>query len=193
VREALREKVDCTLSELDKKQDGTRLTLGGIVAEAKKVRTRSGSYVMFAKLDDLEGQVELFIGDASSEQAVAVELDRVVIVSGRLEHKDRGITSLRVQVAERFEPDAAEVARARKAAAPEAITLSIDAARFRADLIAELKGLFETYPGSTEVTLEMKTRGGTRRLRFGDGYRVDPNHGLRAELEQVLGTQALAA
>ncbi len=193
VREALREKVDCALSELEKKQDGSRLTLGGIVAEAKKVRTRSGSYVMFAKLDDLEGQVELFIGDASSEQAAAVELDRVVIVSGRLEHKDRGVTSLRVQVAERFEPDAAELARARKAAAPEAITLSIDAARFRADLIAELKGLFETYPGSTEVTLEMKTRDGTRRLRFGDGYRVDPNHGLRAELEQVLGSQALAA
>jgi len=193
VREALREKVDCALSELEKKQDGSRLTLGGIVAEAKKVRTRSGSYVMFAKLDDLEGQVELFIGDASSDQAAAVELDRVVIVTGRLEHKDRGITSLRVQVAERFEPDAAEVARARKVAAPEAITLSIDATRFRADLIAELKGLFETYPGSTEVTLEMKTRDGTRRLRFGDGYRVDPNHGLRAELEQVLGSQALAA
>ncbi|MEJ7875267.1 MAG: DNA polymerase III subunit alpha, partial [Solirubrobacterales bacterium] len=193
VREALREKVDCALSELEKKQDGSRLTLGGIVAEAKKVRTRSGSYVMFAKLDDLEGQVELFIGDASSDQAAAVELDRVVIVTGRLEHKDRGITSLRVQAAERFEPDAAEVARARKAAAPEAITLSIDAARFRADLITELKGLFETYPGSTEVTLEMKTRDGTRRLRFGDEYRVDPNHGLRAELEQVLGSQALAA
>ncbi|MEJ7876592.1 MAG: DNA polymerase III subunit alpha, partial [Solirubrobacterales bacterium] len=193
VREALREKVDCALSELENKQDGSRLTLGGIVAEAKKVRTRSGSYVMFAKLDDLEGQVELFIGDASSDQAAAVELDRVVLVTGRLEHKDRGITSLRVQVAERFEPDAAEIARARKAAAPEAITLSIDATRFRADLIAELKGLLETYPGSTEVTLEMKTRDGTRRLRFGDGYRVDPNHGLRAELEQVLGSQALAA
>ena len=193
VREALREKVDCTLSELEKKQDGAWLTLGGIVAEAKKVRTRSGSYVMFAKLDDLEGQVELFIGDAASEQAAAVELDRVVVVRGRLEHKDRGMTSLRVQDAERFEPDAAEVARARKAAEPVAMTLSIDAARFHAELIEELKGLFETYPGGTEVTLVMKTSEGTRRLRFGDGYRVDPNHALRAELVEVLGPRALTA
>ena len=51
------------------KQDGAWVTVGGIVAEAKKVRTRSGGYVMFAKLDDLEGQVELFVRDATSEQA----------------------------------------------------------------------------------------------------------------------------
>ena len=71
--------------------------------------------------------------------------------------------------------------------------LQIDASRFRAELIAELKGLFETYPGGTEVTLVMKTREGTRKLRFGDGYRVEPNHGLRAELDQLLGPTALAA
>ncbi|MDQ3759976.1 MAG: DNA polymerase III subunit alpha [Actinomycetota bacterium] len=193
VREALRERIDCALSELERKQDGSWLTVGGIVAEAKKVRTRSGSYVMFAKLDDLEGQVELFVPDAAGEQAMAVELDRVVIVRGRLEHKDRGVTSLRVQDAERFEPDAAEVARAQKRAEPEALTLQIDASRFRAELISELKGLFETYPGGTEVTLEMRTREGTRRLRFGDGYRVEPNHGLKAELDQLLGPAALAA
>ena len=39
----------------------------------------------------------------------------------------------------------------------------------------------------------MKTREGTRKLRFGDGYRVEPNHGLRAELDQLLGPAALAA
>ena len=39
----------------------------------------------------------------------------------------------------------------------------------------------------------MKTREGTRKLRFGDGYRVEPNHGLRAELDQLLGPTALAA
>jgi DNA polymerase III subunit alpha len=193
VREALRERVDCDLSELEKKQDGSWLTVGGIVAEAKKVRTRSGSYVMFAKLDDLEGQVELFVPDAGSEQAQAVELDRVVVVRGRLDHKERGQTSIRVQDAELFEPDAATIEEARKRAAPSALTLQIDASRFRAELIAELKGLFETYPGGTEVTLVMKTSEGTRKLRFGDGYKVEPNHGLRAELDQLLGPTALAA
>ena len=39
----------------------------------------------------------------------------------------------------------------------------------------------------------MATREGTRRLRFGDGFRVDPDHRLRAELDQLLGPQAMAA
>jgi hypothetical protein len=43
------------------------------------------------------------------------------------------------------------------------------------------------------VALEMTTREGVRRLRFGEGYRVDPDHGLRAELDQLLGPKALAA
>ena len=39
----------------------------------------------------------------------------------------------------------------------------------------------------------MRTREGTRRLRFGDDYRVEPVAGLRAELDQLLGPAALAA
>jgi DNA polymerase-3 subunit alpha len=77
--------------------------------------------------------------------------------------------------------------------APDKIVLRIDAGQFGADLVEELKGLFEAYPGQTEVTLEMTTRDGVRRLRFGDGFKVDPDHGLRAELDQLLGPQALAA
>ena len=39
-----------------RRTDGAWVTVGGIVSEAKRVRTRSGAYVMFATLDDLEGQ-----------------------------------------------------------------------------------------------------------------------------------------
>ena len=197
VREALAEQADCRLSEVAGKPDGAWITIGGIVAEAKKVRTRTGGYVMFAKLDDLEAQVELFIRDAAGEQALAIEVDRVVLVRGRVDHKGRDQTSVVVQEASAFEPDADELAsardRARKRVAPERIVLRIDAGRFGADLVEELKGLFEAYPGRTEVAIEMTTREGIRRLRFGDGYRVDPDHGLRAELDQLLGPKALAA
>jgi hypothetical protein len=39
----------------------------------------------------------------------------------------------------------------------------------------------------------MQTREGTRRLRFGDGYRVRPCAPLRAELDSLLGSGAQAA
>ena len=41
--------------------------------------------------------------------------------------------------------------------------------------------------------LEMETREGTRRLRFGDGYRVKPSAALDAELDALLGSGARAA
>jgi DNA polymerase-3 subunit alpha len=197
VREALRARVDCPLTEVANKQDGAWITVGGIVGEAKKVRTRNGGYVMFATLDDLEGQVELFVRDAAGEAAQAIEPDRVVVIRGRVDHKGRGQTSLVVQDAEIFEPDAAELAAAEaKAAAkrdPKQITLSIDASDFGRGLVEELKALFEGFPGESEVLLVMRTREGTRTLRFGNEYRISPSQPLRAQLAEVLGPRAIAA
>ena len=39
----------------------------------------------------------------------------------------------------------------------------------------------------------METSTGTRKLRYGDGCRVSPSHGLRAELNDLLGPNALVA
>ena len=59
VRPALRAKTDCTLAELDDKKDGDWVTVGGMIAECKKIRTKKGDMMMFATLDDLEAQVEI--------------------------------------------------------------------------------------------------------------------------------------
>ncbi len=197
VRDALRARVDCSLAEVASKDDGAWLTVGGIVSEAKRVRTRSGAYVMFASLDDLEGTVELFVRDAAGEAAEQIEVDRVMLVRGRVDHKGRGEMSLVVAEAEPFEPGEDEVAAARARAAskqdPEQIVVRVDAAAAAAGLIEELKGLFESFPGGSEVLLEMKTRDGVRRLRFGADYRVAPSPALRAQLDELLGPRSLAA
>ena len=196
VRDALRERVDCSLEEVARKEDGAWVSVGGIVSECKRVRTRSGAYVMFATLDDLEGRVELFVRDAASEAAERIELDRVVLVRGRVDHKGRGEMSLVVAEAEPFEPGEDELAAARakaKARRPDRILLRVNAAEFGAQLVEELKSVFQSFPGDCEVMLEMETREGTRRLRFGREYSVTPSQALRAELDHLLGPQAVAA
>jgi DNA polymerase-3 subunit alpha len=84
-------------------------------------------------------------------------------------------------------------ARADARRLPEQIVLRIDASDFGAGLIEELKTVFETFPGPTEVLLEMRTREGVRTLRFGREYRVAASAALRAEIDQLLGPKALAA
>ena len=195
VREALRARVERPLADVPSMADGAWVTVGGIVTEAKKVRTRRGGYVMFAALDDLEGRLDLFVRDAASDVAEVIEVDRVAVIRGRVDKGEAGKLSLVVHEAEAFEPGADEVAAARAKASQAAgpLILRVNAAEFGAGLIEELKALFGDFPGENEVQLEMRTREGTRKLKFGDGYRVATSPALLAELDQLLGPAALAA
>ena len=206
VRHILRERTDCSLAEVATKPDGSWITVGGLITQAKRIRTKSGEPMMFATLDDLEGQVEMLIFNsayASNESNVGV--DRRVIVRGRIDHKDRGETKLVVQEVEPFEPTPDEIAaagtapvdlpaaRARRPGAAGPVVIKIDARRCDEHLIADLKAVLEHFPGQSEVQLEMTTTSGPRRLRFGNGYRVTVTGHLRAELDELLGPEALVA
>jgi DNA polymerase III subunit alpha len=198
VREALRARVDCSLAELASKPDGAWVTVGGIVAESKKIRTKSGNQMMFATLDDVEGQVEMLVFKADqAESANVIETDAVVLVRGRIDHKERGETKLVVQEAERFEPDGEEIAKASAAARAPAgpLRLTIDAASLgRPGMFDQLKEVFEHHKGEADVHLAIRGENGKpTEVKLGDGYRVRPSSGLRAELDQVLGADALAA
>jgi DNA polymerase-3 subunit alpha len=198
VRGALRARVDCSLAELGGKPDGAWVTVGGIVVEVKKIRTKSGSQMMFATLDDVEGQVEMLVFKADeSENAEIITPDAIVVVRGRLDHKDRGETKLVVQEAQRFEPNSEEIAQGNKVAATAVPTgpfeLTIDATSWSDGLLDELKAVFEHHKGEAEVHLLIEAGSELVRLRAGKEYCVRPSSGLRAELGHVLGSSALAA
>jgi DNA polymerase-3 subunit alpha len=197
VRGALRARVDCGIAALANKQDGSWVTVGGIVTDCKKIRTKSGNQMMFATLDDVEGQVEMLVFKADqSESAAVIEPDAIVVVRGRLDHKDRGETKLVVQEAERFEPDAAEIAAAPAVArAPTGpFEVEIEAGMLSESLVEELKAVLEHHKGEADVHLAIRGNGGeSKRLRLGEGFRVRPSGGLQSELDHVLGTAALAA
>jgi DNA polymerase III subunit alpha len=191
---ALRARVDCSLAQLDGKPDGAWVTVGGIVVECKKIRTKSGNQMMFATLDDVEGQVEMLVFKADqSESAEIIQPDSIVLVRGRIDHKDRGETKLVVQEAQRFEPDQAEIASAAKlapAAKPAGpFEVPIALSRWNEALCDELKAIFEHHKGDAEVFLVV----GDRRFKVGEKYRVKPSGGLQTELDHLLGAAALAA
>jgi DNA polymerase-3 subunit alpha len=197
VRGALRARVDCGIADLAKKQDGSWVTVGGIVTECKKIRTKSGNQMMFATLDDVEGQVEMLVFKADqSESAAVIEPDAIVVVRGRLDHKDRGETKLVVQEAQRFEPDAAEIAAAPTvSSAPSGpFEVEVEAAILTLAMVDELKAVLEHHKGEAEVHLAIRNGSAEpRRFLLGEGYRVRPSGRLRSELDHVLGTAALAA
>ncbi len=196
LREALRARADCQLSSLADRRDKDWVTVGGIITEAKRIRTRNGDHMMFATLDDLEGSVELLVfGKALAEHEAALRVDEVVLVKGRVDHKEAGATCLVVQTVEPFAPSQEEIERARaeaEAAARTATTLAqpvhlrVSVDSLSSATIDELKHAIEDFPGPAEVLIDIDTSTGTRRLRLGDAYRVQHTSTLRAELEHAL-------
>jgi DNA polymerase III subunit alpha len=199
VREAMRLKSDCTLAQLAERRDGEWVTVGGIVTQAKKIRTKKGDHMMFATLDDLEGSVEMLVfGKALASYETALALDAVVLVRGRVDHKDAAKTCLVVQEAERFEPSDEELAAAREQmqqvlVGPPPMRLRLDATALPASVIEDLKLVLSSYPGESDVVLEMRTSSGPRRLRLGSDFRVAANAALHAELDHLLGAAMLDA
>ena len=196
VREALRAAVDAPLASLPDHKDGDWVTAGGIITQAKKIRTKKGDPMMFATLDDLEGSIEVLIfGKALAEYEGALGVDEVVLVRGRVDHGDKG-TSLIAQTVDPFRPTVEEVEAAREAAAlepqgPQALTVRVDATALPATFIDELKHILGNHAGECEVVLAIETSAGPRTLRLGEGYRVNETPSLRAELGRILGPAAL--
>jgi DNA polymerase III subunit alpha len=196
VRDALRLRGDTTCAEVAERRDGDWVKVGGMLAACKKIKTRTGTTVMFATLDDLDAQVELLVFEKVIVAAESIlQPDQIVLVRGTVDKGEGGKLCVKVADIEPFEPSDAEVEQAKEKAAalaaaraPRPLCLRVDAGRLPATVIDELKRIFEDFPGESEVVLEVHTRTGMRRLRFGTEFRVaGRNAALKAELDRVLG------
>ncbi len=196
LRAALSAKVDCSLGELATRRDGEWVTVGGMLSQSKRIRTKKGDPMMFATLDDPEGSVELVIfGKPLAACEAALVDDSIVLIRGRVDHKDRDKTCLIVQQADRFEPTAAEISSAADAAklsAPSSVLrLALAAEALPASVLDELKELLAGFPGESEVVIEINTSGGPRRLKLGSEFKVERSAALHAELDALLGEAVL--
>ncbi len=193
VRPALRARVDCSLTELAAKKDGEWVTVGGMIAECKRIRTKKGDPMMFATLDDLEGQVELLVfNSAYAANEDKVDVDKIVIVRGRVDHKEEGETKLVAQEVEAFEPTAEEVLRAAEAAPLEPVVqrLTIHVSTGVSEgFLEDLKDVVSHHPGDHELLLAV----GERRLLLGPDWRVSATGACRAELAGLTGASRLVA
>ncbi|MEA2272086.1 MAG: polymerase subunit alpha, partial [Solirubrobacteraceae bacterium] len=186
VRPALRARVECSLAELKGKADGSWVTVGGMIAEAKRIRTKKGDPMLFATLDDLEAQVEMLVfNSAYAANSEKVDVDKVVIVRGRVDHKEQGETKLVAQEVEVFDPTHEEVEVARAAAIPTGppprVTLRVGST-IPASFLDDLREVASANRGDHELAVCV----GDRTLVLGEAYRVAPAR-FRADLDGLHG------
>jgi len=89
-------KVSHQIKDLSIVEARKKITIGGIITRVKKIVTkRGGNEMAFVRIEDLTGAIELVIFPRVFAQTRSAWLtDRVVLVKGRIEEKDEGITMI---------------------------------------------------------------------------------------------------
>jgi DNA polymerase-3 subunit alpha len=182
IRDQLRRRTDCTLAELERRREGETVLAGGIVASLRSTVTKKGEPMAFVQLEDLTGSVEVVV--FNSTYATARELlveDAVLVVKGRVDHKQQGETKLVALEVSRFE------------AVPERreVRLKVDARSAPAGVIRELAGVVRDFPGEAPVYVDLVTSLGSKLLELGPEYRVDPQPDFFASVRHLLGVASV--
>jgi DNA polymerase-3 subunit alpha len=183
IREQLRRKTDCGLAEAERRRDGEIVTVGGIVGAIKQLTTKKGEPMVFMRLDDLAGSVEVVVfNSVYGASRDLLELDNVLVVKGRVDHKQEGETKLIALEVSPFE------------ATPERreVVLRVDATKAPAGLVRSLATVVKEFPGETPVVVAISTSQGETTLALGPDYRVKPEPDFFAEVKSLLGEAAVA-
>jgi DNA polymerase III subunit alpha len=183
IREQLRRKTDCGLAEAERRRDGEVVTVGGIVGAIKQLTTKKGEPMVFMRLDDLAGSIEVVVfNSVYGASRDLLELDNVLVVKGRVDHKQEGETKLIAIEVTPFE------------ATPERreVVLRVDATKAPAGLVRSLATVVKEFPGETPVVVAISTSEGETTLALGPDYRVKPEPDFFAEVKSLLGEAAVA-
>ena len=182
VKDQLRRKTDCGLAELERRRDGEIVLVGGLVSSLKQLTTKKGEPMVFATIEDLTGSVEVVA--FNSVYAFARDIlvqDGILVVKGRVDHKQMGETKLVALEITAFE------------ATPERheVRLKVDARIAAAGAVRESAAIVKDFPGEAPVYLDLLTSQGPKLLELGPGYRVRPEPDFFAEVKALLGEAAV--
>ena len=180
VRDQLRRRAGTQLTELERRREGEIVTVGAIVADVRQITTKSGNLMAIVTLDDPTGAVEAVVFNGVYATArTLLEPDRIVLVKGKVEHRQAGETSLIVLEVQAFEPSLP----------PSELRLSVDARAVRAGVVGELARLVGEFPGEATVVLTLDTSEGPRTYALGP--KVDPSSSFVAEARALLGASSV--
>jgi DNA polymerase-3 subunit alpha len=160
--------------------DGGVHSVGGVVTELRRSYTKRGDLMARFVLEDLESAMEVFVfPKVMAEYGQELENDAVIVVRGRLDHRDDEPKIVAMEVRRPVLVEARD--------APLPITLPLHV--LSDDIVERLKIVLLEHPGGSPVLLRL----GDKVLRLPAQFNVDCRNGLVGELKRLLGPGAVAA
>jgi DNA polymerase-3 subunit alpha len=165
--------------------EAKEVSVGGIIAALRLIKTRKGDRMATFVLEDLEGGVEsLVFPETYKKVAGRLAEDQIVLVKGRAEVQDEG--KVRLLVSELLPLEQAKLAEARY------VTVRVPINGWNRSVGERLRDILDAHRGDCPVTLEL-VRPGSYAVAVAPSaaYRVRPDPDLKQEVEALLGPGAL--
>ena len=180
IEAALRRKVDCGIAEVAEREDGSILTIGGVITGLSRKFTKKGDQMAVFTLEDLDSAIEVTVFPRSlAEQGHKLIDDAIVTVKGRLDRKDEtrvGFMAQDISILEGLDTGNAAPLR-----------LRLPATSLTKDKIDLLKRILRDHQGDSQVYVQL---GAGKTLRLADDFCVDLDRAV-GELRVAFGHDAV--
>jgi DNA polymerase III subunit alpha len=180
VEAALRRKVDCTVAEALEREDGSMITLGGVITGLARKFTKKGDQMAVFTLEDLDSTIECTVFPrVLIEQGHKLVDDAIVTVKGRIDKRDEsrvGFMAQDVTILEGLDTSSSSP-----------LHLKVPAVALSELKIHQLRRILRDHPGESMVYLHI---GQGKILRLADEFCVDLDR-VVPELRVALGHDAV--
>jgi len=182
---ALAKHAGASIAELNDNppDDGEQVTVAGLITSVQhRVARNSGNPYGMVTIEDFGGELTvMFLGKTYQEFGPRLQADSIVVLRGRVNHRDDGIT---LQAMTLQMPDFGV------ATDNGPLVLSVREQRATVDVVTELEAVLRRHRGSTEVRLRLVRDEAARVFEL--PHRIAPTAGFFGEVKSLLGPRALA-
>lgn len=184
---------------------GTEVRVAGVISTVKKIFTKKGDAMLFVKLEDSSGDVELLVFPKVLEQNPHLwQEDVIIMCSGKISDKDDEPKILCDRAAILNTNDLSETVnsfllahsstdrfdRFKKAAPKKQVSISIDAPLDQ-EISRQLKNIIIGYPGNIDVELIIKRlSGGEEKIKT--SFKVNYNDNFFKDVTALIGDKRVA-
>lgn len=162
---------------------GKKVTVGGVIMEAKQVVTKKNNQEMaFIKIFDGGGEIEAVVFPKTYVEVKSIiQKEQVVILSGKFDKREEDY-SIIIDTIEQFNPDTAQ-----KMTLTEVEIELPDS--MDSDLLKRVNTLIRQYPGVTPISVLVPSNGSFKKM--GLAFSIDPSLEFVQNIEDILGPNSV--
>ncbi|MCA9790936.1 MAG: hypothetical protein KC910_04045, partial [Candidatus Eremiobacteraeota bacterium] len=202
VRETLQRNTSHRIADLANAEDGTPVSIGGMINSVRKIMTRFKTPMAFLEVEDFSGSIEVSVRPAAYEKvAPLLESGGLVVVKGRAELRQRRGEEQEEIPSEEVKVQAEDIlclerlAEAGRGGGREKPKpgVHIRVQLFQSESLPQLRNLLLKHRGGQTVYLHLCSPKGETVMHLSQTFGVKHSDAFAQEVQTLLGREALWA